>query len=435
MAIYLPIVSEFKSDGIDRAKKEFKSLEGFGAKASYAIKKAAVPATAALAGMAAVLADATKSAIEDAAAQSKLAAQLERSTGATNAEIQAVEDWIAAQGQLRAYSDDQLRPAISKLATTTGDMTEAQKLATLAMDIATATGKPLDSVVTQLSKAYGGNTMALAKLDPALREIIKSGASTDEVMGLLTDTFGGAASEAAGTAEGSFARMTIAMNETKESIGAALLPVVQAVLPYLQSFAQWAQNNPNAFLAIAGTISAVAAAIVAVNVAMALNPFALIAAGIAALVVGLGVAYRKFEGFRNVVNSVMNGIISYFEALANAWRLTINLVIRGINLVKPGPDIPMIGEFSFGRVGGGADSTGGGGRGPLMMAEGGIVTGPVNAIIGEAGPEAVIPLDRMGEFGGNQITVNVNGADPNAVVAALRRYVAQSGPVPIRVTG
>ena len=46
MAIYLPIITELKSDGIDKAKKEFKSLEGAGAKASYAVKKAAVPAAA-----------------------------------------------------------------------------------------------------------------------------------------------------------------------------------------------------------------------------------------------------------------------------------------------------------------------------------------------------------------------------------------------------
>lgn len=41
--------------------------------------------------------------------------------------------------------------------------------------------------------------------------------------------------------------------------------------------------------------------------------------------------------------------------------------------------------------------------GATPMATGGIVTGPTNALIGEAGPEAVIPLDRMGGMGGDAI--------------------------------
>jgi hypothetical protein len=59
-------------------------------------------------------------------------------------------------------------------------------------------------------------------------------------------------------------------------------------------------------------------------------------------------------------------------------------------------------------------------------------------VIGEAGPEAVVPLSRAGEFGmggGNNVTIHVNGGDPNAVVAALRQYMYRNGSVPISVTG
>jgi hypothetical protein len=74
-----------------------------------------------------------------------------------------------------------------------------------------------------------------------------------------------------------------------------------------------------------------------------------------------------------------------------------------------------------------------------MLAEGGIVVnGAQLAVIGEAGPEAVIPLDRMGEFGrgggGNNVTIHVNGGDPQQVVNALRRYMQLNGSVPIRVS-
>ena len=70
-----------------------------------------------------------------------------------------------------------------------------------------------------------------------------------------------------------------------------------------------------------------------------------------------------------------------------------------------------------------------------MLAEGGIVTKPTLAMIGEGnGPEAVIPLSKMGQFGmggGSSITVNVNGGDPNQILRVLQQYVRQSGPLPI----
>ena len=319
-----------------------------------------------------------------------------------------------------------MRPALGKLITATGELEDAQSLAVLAMDIATATGKPLESVTTALTKAYGGNVMALAKLDPSLRDIIKGGASAQETFGLLTDTFGGAAEQAANTAEGGMKKLSIAIDETKEGIGSALLPVVERVLPLLNSFADWAQKNPGAFTAIAAAVGAVAVAIVAVNVAMALNPFTLIAAGVALLGVALVAAYQRFEGFRNVVQSVIGGVVAYFKMLANAWRTTINLIIRGINLVKPGKDIPYIPDIF-----GGNDERVAGSIGARAMATGGVVSRPTLALIGEQGPEAVVPLSQMGGMGG--VTINVNGGDPNAVVDALKRFYRQNGPLPVGV--
>lgn len=436
MAISIPIVTEFVGDGIEKAKKEFSQLEGAGAKAQYAIKKAAIPAAAALAGVGAALFDATKGAIEDAAAQDLLANNLKKTTGATDAQIAATEDWITTQGQLLGVADDQLRPALAKLAKATGSVTEAQKLASQAMDISAATGKPLETVVAALEKAYGGNMSALSKLAPEYRQLIKDGASFEEVMAKIATTTGGAASEAANTTAGQFARLKLSMDETKESIGAALIPVVNAALPYLTKFANWAAANPKLFTIIAAAIGGVALAIMAVNAAMALNPFSAIAAGIALLVVGVVAAYNKFETFRNIVKQVVNGIASYFEFMINAWITATNVIIRGINLIKPGKDIPTLGSISIGRLGE-KDSTAGLSNSRITaLAEGGIVTGPQIALIGEAGPEAVIPLDKLDKMGGGDtnVTIHVNGGDPNAVVSALRTYMRQNGSVPIRVS-
>lgn len=435
MSIVVPILTEFKSDGIQKAVDQFKSLEGAGAKAQFAIKKAAIPAAAALTAVTAGLLDATKAAMEDQQAQQILAGQLQRTTGATTAQIASVENWISAQGRALGVSDDELRPALAKLASQTHSVTEAQKMLSLAMDIAAGTGKPLEVVTTALAKAAGGQTSALQKLSPELKGMIKDGLDLEGAMSVLTDTFHGAATDAANTAEGGFKRLKLSISETKESVGAALLPVVEKALPILTAFGNWAQEHPQAFTAIAAAIGAVSISIMAVNAAMALNPFTAIAAGVALLVTGVVLAYKKFDWFREGVNNVINFLIGGFEHLVNGWIMAINGIIRAWNLIPGHKDVETLAHVTFGRIGG--DNTGSAGQGTAgvrYMASGGIVTAPTLAVVGEAGPEAVIPLSRMGDMNaGNNITINVNGGDPNAVVAALRRYMQINGSVPIRV--
>ena len=436
MAVYIPIVTQLNNKGIKDAEKGFKDLKTSGEKAQFALKKAAVPAGLAVAALAAGLFDATKGAMEDAAAQTELARQLRASTGATDEQIKANEDWITNQGKLLGITDDQLRPALAGLVRATGDVTEAQKLAAAAFDLAQAKGLPLETVTKSLEKAYGGNLTALAKLAPEYREMIKEGAGFEEVMALMATTTGGAASEAANTAEGQFKRLSVALAETKESIGAALLPAVEAVLPYLTQFGTWASDHPTIILAIGAAIATIAAAIVAVNIAMALNPFSLIAIAVVGLGALLVVAYKKFEPFKTVVDTVFGAIKFWitevtipgikamltvfktvFNAIAALWNGTVGKLSFSIPSWVPGiggkgfevPNIPQ-------------------------LAEGGIVNRATLAIIGESGPEAVVPLSKGGAGMGGSVTINVNGGDPNAVVDALRSYMRQNGSVPIRVS-
>jgi hypothetical protein len=437
MAIYLPIVTQFNPKGLKEAEKGFKDLEGAQAKAKYALGKANKYAAVALGGLVAGLGDAVKGAMEDEQAQAMLARQLQKTTAATDAQIKGVESYITQQGKLKGVTDDELRPALAGLVRATMSIDEAQKAANLSMDIAAAKGVSLESVTKAMEKAYGGNMTALAKLSPELRQMIKDGASMEEVMAEMAVTFGGAATDSANTAAGSMKRLGVALGEAKEGVGAALLPILEKALPVLQSFATWAQDNPTLITAVAAAFGVMAASIVLVNAAMALNPAVLITAGIVALGVALVMAYKKFDTFRAVVQAVANGVAGYFEFIANAYIKMINLVIRGINLIKPGKDIGQIGQVSFGRLGG--DDGGDGGANPAgldykAMATGGVVTSPTFALIGEAGPEAVIPLSKMGSMGGGGVTINVNGGDPNAVVAALRTYMRQNGSVPIKTS-
>jgi len=434
MAIYLPIVTQFNPKGLKAAEKGFRDLEGAQAKAKYALGKANKYAAVALGGLVAALGDAVKGAMEDEQAQAMLARQLQKTTAATDAQIAGVEAYITQQGKLKGVTDDELRPALAGLVRATMSIDEAQKAANLSMDIAAAKGISLETVTKAMEKAYGGNMTALAKLSPELRQMIKDGASMEEVMAEMAVTFGGAATDSANTAAGSMKRLGVALGEAKEGVGAALLPILEKAMPVLQSFATWAQENPTLITAVAAAFGVMAASIVLVNAAMALNPVVLITAGILALGVAIVMAYKKFDTFRAVVRTVVNGVATYFEFMANAFITMINLVIKGINLIKPGKDIGELGEVSLGRLGG--DGGGDGGANPAgldykAMATGGIVTSPTFALIGEAGPEAVIPLSKMGSMGGANVTINVQGGDPNAVVMAIQRYVRQTGAVPL----
>ena len=267
MAINIPIISSLDSKGFEKAALEFKSLETNSQKAGFVMEKAFLPAVAALAGLTAIAGFSVKAAIEDEAAQAQLAKTLQNVTGATEAQIAAVEANIGAMQMATGVSDSELRPAFAALTRGTKDLNTANKALALAMDISAATGQDLQSVSDALALAYGGNTKALAKLSPELKIAIKEGASLDQVMGTLTKTFGGSAAVAAGTAEGQFKRLNVALDEAKESIGKALLPALEAVLPSLISFGNWAAEHVGIITAVGVAIAAVTTAVVAYKVA------------------------------------------------------------------------------------------------------------------------------------------------------------------------
>jgi hypothetical protein len=436
MAINIPIISEFDGKGIKKAIAQFKQLETTSEKAQFAIKKAAVPAAAALGGLALALGDATKAAMEDQQEQAALALTLQNVTGAGAAQTAQIEDQISAMSRASGIADTEYRKSLEALVRGTKDVDLAMKDMNLVMDISTALQMDSSTVADALAKAYQGNFKALRSLTPEMATMIKEGASLNEVMDVLGGTFGGATAASAETAAGKMKILSNSIGETKESIGAALLPVVEAVLPILNKFAMWAQDNPQAFLAIAGAIGAVAAAIVVTNIAMALNPFALIAAGIALLVVALVTAYNKFEWFRDGIKAIVNTVIGFFAGMVNAAIGAVNAIVSAYNSIPLLPDLPKVPNLPVPQIGGTPTQVAGS-LGLPRMAEGGIVSSPTLALIGEAGPEAVVPLDRMQSGGG--ITINVTGGLATSaeigesVVNALRAYSRSAGPLQLQV--
>jgi hypothetical protein len=269
MAIRIPIITDFQGDGLKKTFEQFKALETNAEKASFALKKAFLPATAALAGLTAGLVMSSKAAAEDQAAQVQLARQLKATTGATDAQVKANEDFITSISRSAAVADDELRPALASLVRGTGDLASAQDALKTVLDVSAATGKSVEEVADAVSRAYGGNMKAIRALSPELFKLIKDGADVDDVMQSLASTFGGAASTAANTAQGKFKNLTIQLGEAKEAIGTALLPVVEVMVGAFTNFAIWAQKNAGVILGIATAIGAIAAAIIGTNIALA----------------------------------------------------------------------------------------------------------------------------------------------------------------------
>lgn len=186
----------------------------------------AVAAGAATAGYA--LWNMVEGAVADDAAQRRLAKSLKLTADATDAQVSSVEEWITAQGRALGITDEELRPALARLARSTEDVGKAQELATIAMDIAAATGKPLSAVAAAVAKAWDGNTGALARL----------GIKLDEGPGkwaTLAESVKGSAEDQASTVEGSMTRIKTAIGEAGESVGAALLPSLQELADWLSS--------------------------------------------------------------------------------------------------------------------------------------------------------------------------------------------------------
>ena len=422
MALSIPIISEFDGKGIDKAIKEFKQLETVGEKAQFAIKKAAIPAAAALTAVAGALGLAAKAAAEDEQQQAILANTMQNVVGATDATVAATEDMISAMSRATGTADSELRPAFAALLVGTKNVGEATSALGLAQDISIATGTDLATVSDALAKAYAGNMKGLQALSPEMKGMIKEGASLDTVMMALNDNFGGAAARSAETAAGKFKILKNSIGEFQESIGALLLPVLMEVLPKLQGLADWAQANPKAFMAVAASIVAVSVAILAMNLAINANPF--VALGSALLTVSsyLIYAYTKFETFRNIVNGVFNAIMATMQVFVNAFNSVLNTLIRGYNLFNFGADVPYIPMITLPRAGGPSAVSGGG-----AAREGG--TGSITPALPTMPmlPSSIIGGGSGGGGGGSRSSGGNNRGVNNSVLPAFNSDAIYAG--------
>ena len=233
-------VAEF-TKGINTASKDTQSIgdqfEAFG-------KKAAVAFAAAGAAIGAFAIASVKAAAEDEVGQKKLEETIRNTTSATADQIAGIDKYITKQSIATNTTDDVLRPALSRLVLATKDVTKAQELLSLAQEIAAARSLPLETVTNALGRAYEGSNTALGKLGTGIDKATLATLTFDQTQQLLNQTFDGFIENQAETAAFKFGQIKIAVDESKEAIGAALLPVVKeladflivSVVPAIESF-------------------------------------------------------------------------------------------------------------------------------------------------------------------------------------------------------
>jgi hypothetical protein len=362
---------------VDNLNKSLKAatadVETFGDKVSKAGKVvgAALVAAAAAAGAYAIKigVDGVKAAIEDEKAQTQLALALKNATGATEGAIAATEQFILQQSLATGVADDELRPALQRLALSTGDVKKAQDLLKIAMDVSTATGKPLEAVATSLGKAYDGNTTALGRLGIGLSAAELKTMSFTQVQDRLTDLFGGAAAANADTYAGRIARMQIAFDEAKETIGFALLPILEKLMKFINQIALPAINAMSSGFGldkggIGGAITTLGNIIV--NVFTPIINGLLKAFGYVKNAIGDNLeTFKEFGGYiaqylapvigtvlggaLQVVGKIAGGVIDVIAGVIKAINFLIggaidgiNALIRAYNAVPLLPNIPTI---------------------------------------------------------------------------------------------
>ena len=281
--------------------------------------------------------DGVKAAIEDEAAQVKLANALKSVTGATEAQIKATEDQILKMSLATGVSDDKLRPALQRIALSTNDLSKAQDLLSVALDVSTSTGKPLEAVANAIGKAYDGNTAALGKLGIGLSSAELRTMSFTDIQTKLTDLFGGAAAANAETYAGRLDRLKVTFDEAKETIGYKLLPIIQKlvdfivseVVPALGKFADFfkpitdaIEKNKDTFLTFIEFIQKYVVPV---------------------LVTVLGGAFKVVGEIAGGIINVIGAVISGLNALISGAVAGINALIRVYNSI---PFLPNVSQIS-----------------------------------------------------------------------------------------
>ena len=319
---------------IDDLKKKLTDADNSVGQSASGVEKFSKAAAAAFAvAGAAALAytkQAVQNAIEDEASQRRLEETIRSSTKASADQVKAVTDYIDKTSLAIGVTDDQLRPALSRLIRSTNDVQKAQELLNLALDISAATGKPLEEVANGLGKAYDGNTNALGRMGLGIDQSILKTKNFDLVQQELTKTFGNFAENEAQSTEKQMARLKIAYDEFQEAVGYRVLPILTKFLDLITTYIMPAlEKLPEFFKPVADAIER--------------NKESFEKFGKLIMEYVVPILAVAFVGALKVVGEVAGFIIDIIGKVASGITTVVNGAISAINvLIKAYNAIPFL---------------------------------------------------------------------------------------------
>lgn len=355
--------------------------------------------------------------------------------GQSSEEIVRQFEQAARTGVDYGFANDETVKSLTSLFRATGSVEQALRINQEAMDLSRAKGIDLATSGTLIIQAMEGNARALKQFGINL----KDGLTPAEALNELQTKLANSAKDYVNTPWGQLEVAKAKAGLLAETLGASLLPALSTILqiltPLIQRFADWAAAHPQLLTAILVTvgaigvlflaISAIAAivgaftaallalwpVIVAVGVVMTALAGPIIALGILIGVLAFIVTSRwnDIKVGTQVVWDAITGIIKvavdYITGLVQGMWSTVNGIIGNIvNAVNSAKN--AVSGFGS-NVAAGASVV----QHAIIpkFASGGIVTGPTLGLIGEAGPEAVIPLSKMGSMNGTNINITITG--------------------------
>ena len=220
--IVASVLSTFDNKGLKKGKKEIsafdKNLKALGKTSAKVFGSLAVVAFG-------------KSAVNAFIESEKAAAKLRTTVSNLGLEFEqpGIEDYLKNLSLQFGIVDESLIPGFQRLLIVTKDVAQAQSLFETALNVSAGTGKDLTAVSTSLSKAYLGDNAALGRLGVGLSKAQLKSASFLEVQRTLNANFAGQAAAAVEGYAGSMAKLTVAVDESKEAIGKGLLDALAAL--------------------------------------------------------------------------------------------------------------------------------------------------------------------------------------------------------------
>jgi hypothetical protein len=250
-AVVARILTQYSDKGSKQAQKDIaklqKKIDAFGKKAlkSFAVAGVAAGAFAIKIGI-----DAVKGAAADEKAQTALALALRNTTSATEEAIAANTKFLDKLELQVAVDNDELIPALQRLATATGDLGQAQNLLILSTDVAVASGKDLGAVSIAISKAINGQFGALTKLGLPIDATALKQKDLNKILNDFAKISQGQASAAANTFSGRLTRLQLSFNQVLDKLGIALMPALTLLVRYIDEqivpmLDSWISKNEN----------------------------------------------------------------------------------------------------------------------------------------------------------------------------------------------